>query len=384
MLSYPFDKNVPAGGSLQAIRLSKELIKKVPVIAIGSSIIKGKRKAFFEFVEGIPTYRLCFNANRSRLLRTLDLLFLMIKIRNKFDIIHIHGFDMYPICAFAKLILRKKCIIKITLNGQDDPVTKLKKPFLFSHLKLKFRAIKLFLFNQIDKVIIISDELYFNSRKVFPKSKLKRIPNGVDIDVFCEADKQEKINICKKLKLKMEENIALYVGHFGKRKGIPELVEAWKYVNKAKLILLGFFFMEGFDPFSFLSFIKEIRKNGNIIIFPYNSKPAEFFQIADLFVFPSKREGLPNVILEAMSCNVPILALNASWTKGLLDSNNSILIDNLEPRKIAEEVNNFFENHQNHNSNDIINQNRKRIEKRFNLSNITENFVFLYNELFRK
>ncbi len=384
MVSYPFDKNVPAGGSLQAIRLSKDLIKKLPVIAIGSSISKEKKKTTFEYVEGIPTYRLCFPMKRPRVLRTLDLLILMIKIRNKFDIVHFHGFDMYPICAFAKLILRKKTIIKITLTGQDDPVSKLNEASLFFNFKFKFRIIKLFLFNQIDKVITISDELYFNSKRVFPESKLMRIPNGVDITTFCEVNKERRNIICKKLNFNLEDNIALYVGHLGKRKGIPELVEAWKHVENVKLILLGSFFLEGFDPNSFRSFVDEIKTNKNIIHFPYNNNPEEFYQIADLFIFPSKREGLPNAVLEAMSCNVPILALKANWTKGLLDSNNSIMIDNLNPRTIAEEINCFFNNHQNHKKNEIKNQTRKVIEKNFSLSKIAQNFLSLYLELFIK
>ena len=260
MVSYPFDKNVPAGGSLQAIRLSKEIIKKLPVIAIGSSIYNGKRKSTLEFVEGIPTYRLYFGAKRPKVLRTLDLLILMIRLRNLFDVVHFHGFDMYPICIFAKLILRKKTVIKITLNGQDDPLSKLNRPYKFFNLKFKLKPIKFFLFNQIDKVITISNELYFNSRKVFKKSKLERIPNGVDIDSFCEVNKKRKNAIRKRLHFKSDDKIALYVGHFGKRKGIPELVEAWKYVEKAKLILLGYFTLKGFDPYSFNSFINQIKK----------------------------------------------------------------------------------------------------------------------------
>ncbi|TFG17799.1 MAG: glycosyltransferase [Promethearchaeota archaeon] len=382
MVSYPFDKNVPAGGSLQAIRLSKEIIKKLPVIAIGSSVVKGNRKPALEFVEGIPTYRIYFDAKRPRVLRTLDLLILMIKIRNMFDIVHFHGFDMYPICIFAKLILRKKTIVKITLNGQDDPLSKLNRPHMFLNLKFKLRAIKLFLYNHIDKVITISDELYYNSRKVFTKSKLERIPNGVDVDIFCEVDKKHKNAIRKSLRFKNDDKIALYVGHFGKRKGIPELVEAWKYVDKAKLILLGTFFTEGFDSCSFNLLINQIKKNENVITFPYTNNPVEFYQIADLFVFPSKREGLPNAILEAMSCNLPILAFNGSWTKGFLNSNNCILIDELNPRTIAEEVNCFFKNHHTHNSNELKNQTRTIIEKDFALSSIAENFVSLYRELF--
>jgi len=384
MVSYPFDKNVPAGGSLQAIRLSKEIFKKLPVIAIGSSLINGIRKPTLEFVEGIPTYRLYFDAKRSKVLRTLDLLILMIKLRNLFDIVHFHGFDMYPICIFAKLILRKKTVIKITLNGQDDPLSKLNRSYIFLNLKFKLKSIKLFLFNQIDKVITISNELYFNSRKVFTKSKLERIPNGVNIDIFCEVDKKRKNDIRKRLHFKNDDKIALYVGHFGKRKGIPELVEAWKYVDEAKLILLGTFFLEGFDPCSFNSFINQIKKNENVITFPYTNNPAEFYQIADLFVFPSKREGLPNAILEAMSCNLPILAFNGNWTNGLLNSNNCILFDKLNPRIIAEEVNYFFKNHYRHKDNELKNHTRKIIEKDFALSKIAENFISLYRELFIK
>ena len=39
-----------------------------------------------------------------------------------------------------------------------------------------------------------------------------------------------------------------------------------------------------------------------------HSDVSRYFQAADLFIFPSRTEGLPNVILEALSCGVPVIA----------------------------------------------------------------------------
>ncbi len=63
------------------------------------------------------------------------------------------------------------------------------------------------------------------------------------------------------------------------------------------------------------------------------------YQNATLFVFPSYHEGLPGVVLEAMSCGLPIIATDVRGNRDLISTGeNGILVPPRSPRKIAEAI----------------------------------------------
>ena len=56
---------------------------------------------------------------------------------------------------------------------------------------------------------------------------------------------------------------------------------------------------------------------------------AEAYQAADIFVFPSRNEGLPNVVLEAMSCGLPVIVSDLPGLKNVIESNENGVIFSL-------------------------------------------------------
>lgn len=157
---------------------------------------------------------------------------------------------------------------------------------------------------------------YIEQEKLVISKKLKVISkgssNGVNIKKFnIEPLKpEEKVNIFKKIDHHFDEKnyYLLFIGRLVKDKGITELVESFRnLLNKKKgiyLMLVGDFEQE-LDPLP-QHICDEIINNKNILFFGWQNEVSIFYKLANLFVFPSHREGFPNVLLQAGACGVPI------------------------------------------------------------------------------
>ena len=65
------------------------------------------------------------------------------------------------------------------------------------------------------------------------------------------------------------------------------------------------------------------------------------FRAADLFVLPSQREGMPNVILEALGVDLPCLGSNIQGVKDVLQY-ETLMFDPLDDKAIAQEIREIF------------------------------------------
>lgn len=124
------------------------------------------------------------------------------------------------------------------------------------------------------------------------EEKISTIPYGAPIDYFHPQPKSE---------LKRDWK-ALFVGRVGLRKGVHYLLKAWQELQlpKAELLLLG---VNEF-PNSYLQ--QDWGKVRHLNSVPHHTLE-DYYNSADVFVFPSLVEGFGLVLLEAMACGIPII-----------------------------------------------------------------------------
>ncbi|MCC9043605.1 glycosyltransferase family 4 protein [Myroides sp. M-43] len=139
--------------------------------------------------------------------------------------------------------------------------------------------------------------------------------NGVDINKYT---RNNNLSLKSELGIKESNIVVGYVGRLVNDKGINELAEAWKLLlrehNNITLLLVGPF--EERDTLS--DEIKLFLENQESIIVTnlvQNSQP--YYNIMDMFVLPSYREGFPTVVLEASSMELPIITTRST---GCIDS----------------------------------------------------------------
>jgi glycosyltransferase involved in cell wall biosynthesis len=175
----------------------------------------------------------------------------------------------------------------------------------------------------INKTISVSDKI-----KILGNGST----NGIDGSFFKKNNEIEIVADSIKDRLGFGEDtfVWIFIGRIVKDKGINELVEAFKKItesyHKMELIILGSFEDE-LDPISTQADF-EIKNNPKIKVVGFQSDIRPYLCVADCLVFPSYREGLPNVPMQAACFDLPIIATNINGCNEVVtDLENGLLIE---------------------------------------------------------
>lgn len=153
--------------------------------------------------------------------------------------------------------------------------------------------------------------------------------NGVDAFFFSDRhlNYRDITSLKNQYKIRKDDFVYVFVGRLVRDKGIQELVNAFINLDKvnAKLLLVGNFEPES-DPLN-ENILREIENNSNIISVGFQSDIRPFLQMSDIFVFPSYREGFPNVVLQACAMKLPCIVTDISGSNEIIeDGVNGLII----------------------------------------------------------
>ena len=146
------------------------------------------------------------------------------------------------------------------------------------------------------------------------------IPNGIDPDTFRRRDDQV-VEYRTKLNCNPDEIIIGSVGRLEPQKRFDLLIESFAKIHqefpRARLMIAG----EGSQRDSLQSLINRLNLTNVCRLIGHCSQVIQFYHALDLYVQSSDYEGTPNVVLEAMAMEVPIVATDAGGTTDILESN---------------------------------------------------------------
>ena len=153
--------------------------------------------------------------------------------------------------------------------------------------------------------------------------RIHYLPNGVDTDRFRQASAEQVCALRSAMGLPADQPIALYVGVLDQRKNILWLAEQWveqdAFGTGALLLAVG---PQGRDdPNGKLrARLAELARTHpqRFALHDFHPDVTPYYQCADLLVLPSLKEGLPNVVLEAMACSLPCVVARASGSRELI------------------------------------------------------------------
>jgi len=136
--------------------------------------------------------------------------------------------------------------------------------------------------------------------------------NGIDLEYYDVNNISEETRLALKSSLGIDENdfVFVFVGRLVGDKGINELIEAFSTLERSevKLLLVGPFESD-LDPVK-ENTQREIETNPNIISVGFQKDVRSYFAISDALVFPSYREGFPNVVMQAGAMELPAIVSN--------------------------------------------------------------------------
>ena len=169
-------------------------------------------------------------------------------------------------------------------------------------------------------------------------SKLKVLgqgsSNGIDTAYFDRTHfpKDQQHELLTQLGIQPDDFVFIFVGRLVGDKGINELVAAFKNLTSTllsdrnrKLLLVGPLETE-LDPLQPTT-LEEIEHNENIISVGYQEDVRPYFALADALVFPSYREGFPNVVLQAGAMELPAIVSNINGCNEIIiEGENGLII----------------------------------------------------------
>ena len=168
--------------------------------------------------------------------------------------------------------------------------------------------------------------------------------NGIDCDYFNTNHFSETTKQSLKAALKVDPNdfVFIFVGRLVKDKGINELITAFvrfSETNKqVKLLLVGPF-EQHLNPIND-STLQKIKENSTIISVGYQNDVRPYYAISNCLVFPSYREGFPNVVLQAGAMNLPCIVTNINGSNEIITNNeNGLIIEIKNENAIFEALN---------------------------------------------
>ena len=185
------------------------------------------------------------------------------------------------------------------------------------------------LFRSLEWVAIrCANHVIFNSRSLMAVSEREGLiragrgevigggsGNGIDVSRFADEVLPTRAEARERFGLPAEATVVGFVGRFTRDKGIADLVEVFTSALRQRpdvwLLLVGQF--EDGDPVP--PEVREtIERDERIVTVPWLDHPGVAYRAMDLLAFPSYREGLPNVPLEAQLCGVPVVGYAATGT----------------------------------------------------------------------
>ena len=154
--------------------------------------------------------------------------------------------------------------------------------------------------------------------------------NGIDAERFMTTDAmlEDSRNLRDRLGIPGNAPVIGFVGRLTRDKGIVDLLDAYEEIlqgfPETRLLLLGGF--EDEDPIP-TSYRRRLESHPQVVLAGFTPDTAPFYHLMDLLIFPSYREGFPNVVLEAAVAGVPTLGFRATgMTDAVVDGVTGTLV----------------------------------------------------------
>ncbi|MBN8657671.1 MAG: glycosyltransferase family 4 protein [Anaerolineae bacterium] len=219
--------------------------------------------------------------------------------RAPFDLIHAY---FLPMAGFVGTYAGKYLGIPsvVSIRGNDIERATF-DPSKFSHVIYAL---------QNANAVTTNASILAKKAKAFVDRDIHVIPNGIDTNKFKPMEKNEIL--AEMLKVEGQKSkVVGFVGELREKKGMATLLSGYAQLIKTvptSLLIVGEV-REGedkkvFEEFQIANPHLPVTVTGHVA---HKDLPA-YYSLMDVFVHPSLRDGMPNAVLEAMACGVPVIA----------------------------------------------------------------------------
>jgi len=317
------------GTETQARSLAAGLVKAGYEVTVLTTRIPGI--AAREVLDGILVERALRCRGRGiafALTYGLSLLHHVRRLRSGHAILHAHHLYLEAMAAaWVGMRTGLPTIAKVACGGIDGDFARLRRTGLSGALPLLRR---------LRRVVAISKETEAElAANGFARDRIVRIPNGVDTVRFARpsdaADDRERS--------RFGQEVVLFLGRLDAQKGLDVALEAWAQVAsrrpEAQLILAGDGPARGAleGQAGALGLARSVRFLGR------REDPELLLRASQVFILPSRSEGMSNALLEAMAAGLACVATRVGGNDELVqDGMTGLLVPPGDPEALAESL----------------------------------------------
>lgn len=284
------------------------------------------------------------------------------------EIIHAHYAIPHSLCAYMAQKVKEESDVKVvtTLHGTD--ITLVGK-------QSSFENITRFSIQASDGITTVSENLRQDTIETFQvdKTKIKTIYNFVDTREYVETEPEEPLKLAAG-----EERIITHISNFRDVKNIPDVIKIFALINEeidSKLLLIG----DGPNRRTAKELVTELDLEDKVHFLGKQDNVVSLLSISDLFLLPSQKESFGLVAIEAMACEVPVIASNTGGIpEVVLDEITGFLADPGAIKEMAKKAIKLLQNQEMYHE---FSQNaRHRVVTKFS----AEGIVGKYEDYYRK
>lgn len=212
---------------------------------------------------------------------------------------------------------------------------------------------------------------------VFSGKKIFHIPNGIDTNIFHPRDKSE---IRRELKIQADSKVLIFGAEkvtSGNYKGGSSLISILKNLDdkleeKIHLIIFGKSDLK--SHFESKNFV--VHETGYI----YDEETlAKYLSAADIFIYPTKADNLPNALIEASACGLPSITYDVGGcSEIILNGKNGFLIPLFNEKLFVEKI---IETLKDNSWDKLKNSCLKIAEEKFNSFSMSDSYFNLFEKL---
>lgn len=222
----------------------------------------------------------------------------------------------------------------IRLQGTDVPFHE-QKWYLLD--KLFFSWLSPMIWKHAVDVHANSEKLKISAQQISPNQPVGVIYNGVDTNFFKPCFPKNEIRLSPPI-------IILSVGRLAKIKNFTAILQAVakiKYKIKVEIQLVG----DGPEKNNLHNLAQQLGVNIKLFGMKTKQELVFIYQNADIYVLPSKNEGMSNTVLEAMACGLPCIVSDVGGSHELVENeNNGFILAKNNEKHLQEKLEFFVKN----------------------------------------
>lgn len=214
-----------------------------------------------------------------------------------------------------------------------------------------------------DVLITINKEDYTLAQAKMKAKRIEYVPGvGIDLEKFGKITIDKSLK-CQELGIPENMKLLLSVGELNENKNHETVIRAIADLKDVYYLIAG----NGSLQNHLENVIKECGLAQRVKLLGYRSDVGELCEAADVFVFPSFREGLSVSVMEAMASGLPCVVSNIRGNTDLIDANGGVLFDPHSVKECQKAVVNLLKS----DMEKMGNYNLKKIKK-FSIETVNE------------